>query len=459
MPDQTVVVANADDTWTIVVEQDTPSVGVLAALVGAKGDKGDTGATGATGAQGPAGDTGPQGPAGAQGPQGSPGANGADGASAYEVAVADGFSGTEAEWLASLVGAQGPQGDTGPAGPKGDTGATGPQGPQGIQGETGPQGATGPQGIQGDTGAQGPQGIQGPQGETGATGPAGVGVPVGGTSGQVLAKASGTDYDTGWVDQSGGGGTAAPTRQTTEVTTASLAAGASEDLSIGLAQDFTLLQLTVDGPARVRFYATTASRTADADRPIGTDPSQGSGLVLEYVAPAAGTYILSPVIDGSNLEDAPTSAIPMRVTNTGTSAAAITVSVLWLPRTVTAPRNTADVTTASLATGATDDVSLDLAKTYLLLKLTTDKPARVRIYATDAARTADASRPVGTDPDDNDAVMLEYVTTADALSAVLSPLVKGASAETVPSTSIPVAVTNNGSTGTVTVTVVWEAAE
>ncbi|BEV44760.1 glycosyl hydrolase family 28-related protein [Afipia carboxidovorans] len=34
----------------------------------------------------------------------------------------------------------------------------------------------------------------------------GGGVPAGGTTGQVLAKASGTDYDTGWVDQTGGVG-------------------------------------------------------------------------------------------------------------------------------------------------------------------------------------------------------------------------------------------------------------
>lgn len=42
------------------------------------------------------------------------GAPGADGDSAYEVAVAEGFVGTEAEWLDSLVGPQGPQGDPGP---------------------------------------------------------------------------------------------------------------------------------------------------------------------------------------------------------------------------------------------------------------------------------------------------------------------------------------------------------
>lgn len=38
------------------------------------------------------------------------------------------------------------------------------------------------------------------------TGPAGVGIPVGGSTSQVLGKASGTDYDTEWIDQTGGGG-------------------------------------------------------------------------------------------------------------------------------------------------------------------------------------------------------------------------------------------------------------
>ena len=67
----------------------------------------------------------------------------------------------------------------------------GPQGPQGVAGPTGPQGP------KGDPGEQGPQGKQGPQGQAGA---AGVGVPSGGTTGQVLAKASATNYDTEWVN-------------------------------------------------------------------------------------------------------------------------------------------------------------------------------------------------------------------------------------------------------------------
>ena len=50
--------------------------------------------------------------------------------SAYAIAAAAGFKGSEEEWLKSLVG---------PQGPKGETGKTGPQG---IQGEQGPQGAS-----------------------------------------------------------------------------------------------------------------------------------------------------------------------------------------------------------------------------------------------------------------------------------------------------------------------------
>ena len=65
---------------------------------------------------------------------------------AYEIAVRNGFEGTEEEWLASLKGEKGPKGDTGatgPQGPKGDTGATGPRGPQGDKGDKGDRGEPG----------------------------------------------------------------------------------------------------------------------------------------------------------------------------------------------------------------------------------------------------------------------------------------------------------------------------
>ena len=102
--------------------------------------------------------------------------------SAYDSWLDIGNIGTEADFLATLVGpqgAQGPQGIQGLQGPTGATGADGAQGPQGltgpqgIQGVQGPQGDPGPQGLTGDTGPQGPIGNTGPQGPTGATGATG----------------------------------------------------------------------------------------------------------------------------------------------------------------------------------------------------------------------------------------------------------------------------------------------
>lgn len=69
-----------------------------------------------------------------------------------------------------------------------------------VVGEPGPTGPTGPAGADG---ADGATGAPGADGADGATGP---GVPTGGTTGQVLAKIDGTDYNTHWVTSSGGSG-------------------------------------------------------------------------------------------------------------------------------------------------------------------------------------------------------------------------------------------------------------
>lgn len=66
-----------------------------------KAEDGKPGAPGAPGAPGTPG-VGSPGTPGAPGSPGSPGAPGAPGKSAYEIAVANGFVGTEAQWLTSL---------------------------------------------------------------------------------------------------------------------------------------------------------------------------------------------------------------------------------------------------------------------------------------------------------------------------------------------------------------------
>lgn len=67
------------------------------------------------------------------------------------------------------------------------------------------QAMAGPAGADGADGADGTNGTNGTDGADGADGAPGVGVPTGGTTGQVLTKASGTDYDTQWETPTGGG--------------------------------------------------------------------------------------------------------------------------------------------------------------------------------------------------------------------------------------------------------------
>ena len=70
--------------------------------------------------------------------------------------------------LWELCAAKGAKGDTGAAGATGPQGPAGPQGEKGEKGDTGPQGPQGPQGEKGEKGDTGPQGPQGPAGSGGS---------------------------------------------------------------------------------------------------------------------------------------------------------------------------------------------------------------------------------------------------------------------------------------------------
>ena len=116
------------------------------------------------------------------------------------------------------------------------------------------------------------------------------------------------------------------------------------------------------------------------------------------------------------------------------------------------------MTTASLPSNNTENVSLTLKPGYRVLCIETDKAARVRAYDSTASRTADASRPVGTDPTGQHGVIFDVVTTASTLTWWLNPVVDGYTTDA--GDTVPLAVTNlSGSTGTVTVTLTWVRSE
>ena len=98
---------------------------------------------------------------GTKGDKGDTGSRGAAGKSAYEVALQNGFTGTEADWLTFL---KGQKGDTGAPGAKGAPGEKGERGEKGDVGETGEKGE------KGDTGTPGKDGVKGTDGKDGADG-------------------------------------------------------------------------------------------------------------------------------------------------------------------------------------------------------------------------------------------------------------------------------------------------
>lgn len=105
-------------------------------------------------------------------------------------------------------------------------------------------------------------------------------------------------------------------------------------------------------------------------------------------------------------------------------------------------RATAQFTTASTASGSTDTGTVAMATAFNLLSITTNYPARVRLYDTVAHRDADLSRAMGVYPGDDDGCFFEFITTSTLLSSPISRPVNGFNAETVVSTSIPYSVTN-----------------
>jgi hypothetical protein len=136
-----------------------------------------------------------------------------------------------------------------------------------------------------------------------------------------------------YVDaNSGGGGSGLQSRGTVTGTTSSLADAAEADLDITGFKSYALLAITTDRAARVRLYVSDATRTADASRAEGVDPTSDAGLIAEVITTGADTVIISPGAFGFNLESSPTTTIPCRVTNKsgGTSTVQVDLNILQL---------------------------------------------------------------------------------------------------------------------------------
>ena len=125
----------------------------------------------------------------------------------------------------------------------------------------------------------------------------------------------------------GGGGSSLQSRSTKTGNTNSLADAAQADLDITGFKAYALLTISTDRAARVRLYVSAATRTADASRAEGVDPTSDAGLIAEVITTGNETVIISPGAYGFNLESTPTTTIPCRVTNKSGSTATVQVTL------------------------------------------------------------------------------------------------------------------------------------
>ena len=115
-------------------------------------------------------------------------------------------------------------------------------------------------------------------------------------------------------------------------------------------------------------------------------------------------------------------------------------------------RSTAAGTTASLANDATENITITGYKGYALYKIQTTAAAWIRVYTSQAARTADSTRDINTDPELGTGVIAEIISTG-AQTINLAPGIIGFNDEATPTTDIYLAVTNkSGATTAITVT-------
>ncbi len=120
-------------------------------------------------------------------------------------------------------------------------------------------------------------------------------------------------------------------------------------------------------------------------------------------------------------------------------------------------RTATSLTTGSLVAGATESLSVLLAKTVLIVAVTVSVAARVRLYSTAAAAAADLSRPVASPPAiglQNEVIMDVNLTVATGLSWIMSPAAWGSDGKATPDGNLAYNI-QNGTSGTIAVTVTW----
>ena len=156
--------------------------------------------------------------------------------------------------------------------------------------------------------------------------------PVTAGGGGVWGSITGTLSDQTDLNIALNGKASAAIRSTSSVTTGSIAASVTANVTIALAKTTTILQLATDYPAWVRVYATSADRTADASRVPTSYPTAGTGVCADTITTVSKLTVWqdpAAIFSNHDLPAATTAYISIK--NLDTIPRSITLTVTYLP--------------------------------------------------------------------------------------------------------------------------------
>ena len=114
-------------------------------------------------------------------------------------------------------------------------------------------------------------------------------------------------------------------------TSSSIVSGADGNLTIAGYRGYVLYKIKPSVASWVRIYCDAASRTNDANRSEGNDPSPGSGVIAEVLTTSADQEVLlTPGVMGFNNDSSPSTNIYLAINNRSGSATAVTVTLTVL---------------------------------------------------------------------------------------------------------------------------------
>jgi hypothetical protein len=96
-------------------------------------------------------------------------------------------------------------------------------------------------------------------------------------------------------------------------------------------KSYTLMKVGLSTAGWLRIYTDSASRDADVSRSVGEDPLPGSGVIAEVVTTGISTtQIISPFVNGGNLDEPASTTIYASIKNLSGSTQAITANLTIL---------------------------------------------------------------------------------------------------------------------------------